>query len=248
MIPHEQAWLLTASRRLYWLLLYLYPASFRAAYGRAMLQLFTDCYRDARAAHGMIGVLALWLRTLGDIGVSVVKERALALARLRQKLQPVAVARPVRVRHHADSFTEGARTALQLAIAETRRYGHARVGTEHLLIGLLGEDGGVAAHVLRDLGVKLPDARYALAFVLPRGSAVLGDEPEVSPRLVTLVDHAAAEARALNHAYVGTEHLLLGLARLSQGAACAILELLGVRPEQLRMQVLRVIQTQHDSG
>lgn len=246
--------LVAVSRRLYQLLLQLYPRSFRRAYGAEMLQLFTDCCLDAIAARGAVGLLDLWLITLGDLARSLVREHRAALWRLRPAPRPALAGGGVAPRR-LDGFTQRAHTAVRLATEEAQALGHCDVHPEHLLLGCLREEGGVAARVLREHGVKLHGARNAVDFIfappLPPGShATVGSassaaagETAFTSHLHTALANAAEEARALGHPYVGTEHLLLALLRIDGGGATSILALGGVRPEGVRARVLEIIET-----
>ena len=138
-------------------------------------------------------------------------------------------------------FTERARRVLVLAAAEARALSHNYVGTEHLLLGLIGERGGVAAKVLANLGVDINNVRSAVEFIVGRGARPVTDEIGLTPRAKTVIELAAGEARSLGHRYVGTEHLLLGLVREGEGIGWGVLESLGVTLEEARGEVSRVL-------
>src|SRR6516164_925735 len=112
-----------------------------------------------------------------------------------------------------DKFTERARKVLQLAQEEAQRFNHNYIGTEHLLLGLVREGEGVAAKVLRNLGVELNKVHSAVAFIRGRGERIILGEIGLTPRANRVIELAADEARRLDHRYLGTEHLLLGLVR-----------------------------------
>ncbi|MER3587982.1 MAG: ATP-dependent Clp protease ATP-binding subunit ClpC, partial [Mastigocladus sp. ERB_26_1] len=104
-----------------------------------------------------------------------------------------------------------------------RRLGHNFVGTEQILLGLLGEGNGVAAKVLTELGVTLKDARREVERIIGRGSGYLPPEIPFTPKVKTLFEQAFKEARSLGHNYIGTEHLLLGLTEAGEGVAAKVL-------------------------
>jgi ATP-dependent Clp protease ATP-binding subunit ClpC len=140
-----------------------------------------------------------------------------------------------------DKFTERARKVLQLAQEEAQRFNHNYIGTEHLLLGLVREGDGVAARVLNNMGVQLPKVRSAVEFIIGRGEgAVIGDIG-LTPRAKKVLELAVDEGRRLNHHYIGTEHLLLGLVRDGEGIAAGVLESLGVNLEKVRAQVMQVV-------
>src|SRR3712207_6782660 len=112
-----------------------------------------------------------------------------------------------------DKFTERARRVLTLAQEEAQRFNHNYIGTEHLLLGLVREGDGVAAKVLANLGVELNKVRSAVEFIIGRGDRAVLGEIGLTPRAKKVIELAVDEARRLNHHYIGTEHLLLGLVR-----------------------------------
>ena len=147
-----------------------------------------------------------------------------------------------------DKFTERARKVLQLAQEEAQRFNHNYIGTEHLLLGLVREGDGVAARVLNNMGVQLPKVRSAVEFIIGRGEgAVIGDIG-LTPRAKKVIELAVDEARRLNHHYIGTEHLLLGLVREGEGIAAGVLESLGVNLEKVRAQVMQVVSQSSTPG
>src|SRR5260370_11146078 len=119
----------------------------------------------------------------------------------------------VNERERFEKFTERARKVLSLAQEEAQRFQHQYIGTEHVLLGLVREGEGVAAQVLRNLGVELNKVRSAVEFSLGRGDLVMLGKMGLTPRAKKFIELADNEARRLNHHYIGTEHLLLGLAR-----------------------------------
>ena len=133
-----------------------------------------------------------------------------------------------------DKFTERARKVLSLAQEEAQRFNHHYIGTEHLLLGLVREGDGVAARVLTNMGVQLPKVRSAVEFIIGRGEGAVIGEIGLTPRAKKVIELAVDEARRLNHNYIGTEHLLLGLVREGEGIAAGVLESLGVNLEKVR--------------
>ena len=140
-----------------------------------------------------------------------------------------------------DKFTERARKVLTLAQEEAQRFNHNYIGTEHLLLGLVREGDGVAAKVLANLGVELPKVRSAVEFIIGRGDRSVTGDIGLTPRAKKVIELAVDEARRLNHHYIGTEHLLLGLVREGEGIAAGVLESLGVSLEKVRNQIIHVL-------
>ena len=144
-------------------------------------------------------------------------------------------------RDRFDKFTERARKVLSLAQEEAQRFNHNYIGTEHLLLGLIREGEGVAAKVLSNLGVELNKVRSAVEFIIGRGDRIVLGEIGLTPRAKKVIELAVDEARRLNHHYIGTEHLLLGLVREGEGIAAGVLESLGVNLEKVRTQTIKVL-------
>ena len=144
-------------------------------------------------------------------------------------------------RDRFDKFTERARKVLSLAQEEAQRFQHNYIGTEHLLLGLVREGEGVAAKVLSNLGVELYQVRNAVEFIIGRGDRIVLGEIGLTPRAKKVIELAVDEARRLNHHYIGTEHLLLGLVREGEGIAAGVLESLGVNLEKVRTQTIQVL-------
>jgi ATP-dependent Clp protease ATP-binding subunit ClpC len=143
-------------------------------------------------------------------------------------------------------FTKRAKQVLQLATEEARAFNHPYIGTEHILLGLIRESEGIAARVLDDLGVKLAQARSAVEFIVGVGESAQANEQELTARAQKVIKYAIEEANRLNHHYIGTEHLLLGLVRNGEGVATGVLDIMGVSLEQVRNQVMRVLR--HGTG
>ncbi|CAA9378575.1 MAG: ATP-dependent Clp protease, ATP-binding subunit ClpC, partial [uncultured Chloroflexia bacterium] len=141
-----------------------------------------------------------------------------------------------------DRFTKRAKQVLSLAQEEARTFNHPYVGTEHILLGLIRDQEGVAGKVLDDLDVKLQKARSAVEFIVGHGEGpTRTDEAELTARAKKVIEYAVEEAKKLNHHYIGTEHLLLGLVRNGEGVATGVLEIMGVSLEQIRTQVQRLL-------
>jgi ATP-dependent Clp protease ATP-binding subunit ClpA len=135
-------------------------------------------------------------------------------------------------------FTERARSVLRLAQEEAQSFNHNYVGTEHLLLGLVSEGEGIAARVLIKMGVRLEQVRHEIEFIIGRGDRIVLGEVGMTPRAKKVLELAVDEARRLNHHYVGTEHLLLGLIREGEGIAARVLEKFGVDLREARQNVL----------
>src|SRR5258706_10583173 len=138
------------------------------------------------------------------------------------------------------NFTPRAQQALALARREADRFNHNFVGTEHLLLGLIRLGQGVAVNVLQKLGLDLETVRMEVEKQVGVGpdQKMLGNIP-YTPRVKKVLVLATKEARALNHTYVGTEHILLGLLREGDGVAARVLKNLGVNIEQTRQEILK---------
>ncbi len=140
-----------------------------------------------------------------------------------------------------ERFTEKAIKVIMLAQEEARRLGHNFVGTEQILLGLIGEGTGVAAKVLKSLGVNLKDSRIEVEKIIGRGSGFVAVEIPFTPRAKRVLELSLEEARQLGHNYIGTEHLLLGLIREGEGVAARVLENLNVDLTKIRTQVIRML-------
>ncbi len=140
-----------------------------------------------------------------------------------------------------DKFTERTRRVLSLAQEEAQRFQHNYIGTEHLLLGLVRQQDGIAARVLKNSGVDLGKVRSTVEFIIGRGDHIILGEISLTPRAKRVLEFAIDEARQLNHPYIGTEHLLLGLVREGDGIAVGALESLGVSLVHLRAETLKVI-------
>lgn len=141
-----------------------------------------------------------------------------------------------------ERFTDRARKVMQLANQEAQRFNHEYIGTEHILLGLVKEGSGVAANVLKNLDVDLRKIRIEVENIVQPGPDIvtMGKLPQ-TPRAKKVIEYAMEEARNLNHNYVGTEHLLLGLLREQEGVAAQVLMNLGLKLEDVREEVLNLL-------
>ncbi len=140
-----------------------------------------------------------------------------------------------------ERFTEKAIKVIMLAQEEARRLGHNFVGTEQVLLGLIGEGTGIAAKTLKSMGVTLKDARVEVEKIIGRGSGFVAVEIPFTPRAKRVLELSWDEARQLGHNYIGTEHLLLGLIREGEGVAARVLENLGVDLNKVRSNVVKML-------
>jgi len=147
-----------------------------------------------------------------------------------------------------DKFTDRARKVLTYAQDEAQRFDHNYIGTEHLLLGLVREGEGVAAQVLKNMGLELAKVRSAVEFIIGRGDRPVMGEVGLTPGGKRVIELAIDEARQLGQNYIGTEHLLLGLVREGEGIAAGVLESLGVNLDKVRHEVIRVISQEESPG
>jgi ATP-dependent Clp protease ATP-binding subunit ClpC len=138
-----------------------------------------------------------------------------------------------------EHFTSEAIRVIMLAQEEARRLGHNFVGTEQILLGLMGEGTGIAAKVLAELGVTLKDARREVEKIIGRGSGFVPPEIPFTPKVKNLFEQSFREAHGLGHNYINTEHLLLGLTETGEGVAAKVLQNLGVDLHSVRVAVMR---------
>jgi ATP-dependent Clp protease ATP-binding subunit ClpC len=141
-----------------------------------------------------------------------------------------------------ERFTDRARKVMQLANQEAQRFNHEYIGTEHILLGLVKEGSGVAANVLKNLDIDLRKIRLEVEKLVQSGPEMvtIGKLPH-TPRAKKVIEYSMEEARNLNHNYVGTEHILLGLLREQDGVAAQVLMNLGMKLEDVREEVLSLL-------
>src|SRR6201995_2904812 len=141
-----------------------------------------------------------------------------------------------------ERFTDRARKVMQLANQEAQGFNHQYIGTEHILLGLVKEGSGVAANVLKNLEIDLRKIRLEVEKIVQSGPdmVTMGKLPQ-TPRAKKVIEYSIEEARNLNHNYVGTEHLLLGLLREQEGVAAQVLMNLGLKLEDGREEVLNLL-------
>jgi ATP-dependent Clp protease ATP-binding subunit ClpC len=140
-----------------------------------------------------------------------------------------------------DKFSERARRVLTYAQEEAQNLNHNYIGTEHILLGMVREEDGVAARVLASMDVNLAKLRSAVEFVIGRGEKPSSGETGLTSRAKKVIELAIDEARTLNHNYIGTEHLLLGLLREGEGVAAGVLDSFGITIDKTRAEITRVL-------
>jgi len=140
-----------------------------------------------------------------------------------------------------EKFSERARRVLTLAQEEARSLNHSYIGTEHILLGLVREEEGVAAKVLLNLGASLSKVRSAVEFIIGHGEKSSSGEIGLTPRAKKVIELAIDEARHLGHNYIGTEHLLLGLLHEGEGVAAGVLNSLSITLERVRTEITRTL-------
>jgi ATP-dependent Clp protease ATP-binding subunit ClpA len=145
-----------------------------------------------------------------------------------------------------ERFTERARQVVVFAQDESRQFGHDYVGTEHILLGLLREEQGVAAHALESLGVELERVRADIDRIVGKCDDIARGQIPFTPRLQKVFERSLREALSLGNDYIGTEHLLLGLVRERGGVASRILLEFGAAPEKIRNEITRVLNAPGD--
>ena len=146
-----------------------------------------------------------------------------------------------------ERFTEKADKVIELAEKESKRLGHCHLGTEQILLGLIEEGTGVAAKVLKSLGVNLKDSRIEVEKIIERGSGYVPIEVPFTIRAKRVLKLSLEEATQLGNNYIGTEHLLLGLIRVGEGVAARVLENLGIDITKIRRQVIRILGEQEEN-
>src|ERR1700738_2118632 len=148
-----------------------------------------------------------------------------------------------------ERFTDRARKVMQLANQEAQRFNHEYIGTEHILLGLVKEGSGVAANVLKNLDIDLRKIRLEVEKIVQSGPdmVTMGKLPQ-TPRVKKVIEYSIEEARNLNHNYVGTEHLLLGLLREQESVAAQVLMNLGLKLENVGEEIRSLLGHNMDSG
>ncbi|MBN1139708.1 MAG: ATP-dependent Clp protease ATP-binding subunit [Anaerolineae bacterium] len=140
-----------------------------------------------------------------------------------------------------DRFTKRARRVLTRAQEEARNLNHRYIGTEHLLLGLVSEEGSVAMRVLHELGIAADQVRQSVERMVGRGTRPFYTQPTLTPRTKRVIELSVEEARRLGHHYIGTEHLLLGLVREGEGVAVDVLRQLGATPEKIEERIVHIV-------
>lgn len=140
-----------------------------------------------------------------------------------------------------ERFTDKALQAIMLAQEESRRLGHNFVGTEQILLGLLGEGSGIAARALKACGVNIKDTRLEVERLVGRGSGFVSVEIPFTPRAKKVLETAMKQSRDYHHSYINTEHLLLAIINDENGVGNRILVNMGVNLSKLRMEVLSMM-------
>ena len=135
-----------------------------------------------------------------------------------------------------EKFSERARKVLSLAQEEAQRFKHNYIGTEHILLGLSKESEGVAAKVLSSLGIESNKIQSSVEFIIGQGDRQTPKSLGLTPRAKKVIELSVDEARRLNHQYIGTEHILIGLLREGEGIAAGVLESLGANLEDVRKE------------
>jgi ATP-dependent Clp protease ATP-binding subunit ClpC len=147
-----------------------------------------------------------------------------------------------------ERFTQRARRVLSLAHQEAERLKHDTIRTEHLLLGLIEDDGGIAGRVLRELGLEVDRVKELIERMGGGSGTAKGGKIDLDAGTQQVLEYAIEEARRMGHHYIGTEHLLLGLVRFNDGLAMDVLRRLGVTPEQIRRQTRRILQESSSSA
>jgi ATP-dependent Clp protease ATP-binding subunit ClpC len=145
-------------------------------------------------------------------------------------------------------FTNRARKVLTYAQDEAQRFNHSYIDTEHLLLALVREGDSTAARVLETMGVELAKVRTAVEFLIGRGVVPVVGEVGLTPNAKRVIELAIDEARRLDHHYIGTEHLLLGLVREGEGLAAGVLESVGVTLDRTRARIVSLDEREDKPG
>ncbi len=163
------------------------------------------------------------------------------LGQLVRKFFGGKVSSPGQASEAFNKFTRRARRALQLAQEEAQRLHHNYMGTEHLLLGLVREDRGIAALVLKSQGVELEAVRAKVQFIIGQGKHDVAGEVPLTPRAKEVLALAVEEALQLSHRFIGTEHLLLGMLREGKGVGARVLRELGVDLKTTRARTIELL-------
>jgi ATP-dependent Clp protease ATP-binding subunit ClpC len=140
-----------------------------------------------------------------------------------------------------EPFSERARRSVVLAQEEAQRLGNTYIGTEHVLLGIISENENVAAKILEHFNITLTRVRQEVEAIVGRSTRTSNPNLEFTPRSKKVIELAFDEARRLNHNYLGTEHLLLGILDEGHGIAARVITNLGVKPEKLRQYIMRIV-------
>ena len=146
-----------------------------------------------------------------------------------------------------ERFTDRARRVIVLAQEEARMLNHNYIGTEHILLGLIHEGEGVAAKALESLGISLDAVRQQVEEIIGQGQQAPSGHIPFTPRAKKVLELSDRETRALGHAYIGTEHILLGLIREGDGVAAQVLVKLGADLNRVRQQVIQLLRGSRDA-
>jgi excisionase family DNA binding protein len=152
---------------------------------------------------------------------------------------------PVHLTSQFDLFTKQAHNVFALAQEEAQRFQHNYIGTEHLLLGLIGERDGLASQILSNLEVEAAPVRDAVLSIIGHGKQTVHGELALTPRTKKVIELALEDAQGLGDRLIGTEHLLLGLLREGGGIAAGVLENCGLNLQQVRTETLRMLREQH---
>jgi len=201
--------------------------------------------------HLLLGILregeGVAVRMLENLGLDPQRLRTLVLENIRRRDSAAEQVAEISLQTRASLFeriVEKDITVFMLAQEEARRLGHNFVGTEQLLLGLIGEGSGLGAKTLESFGVNLRDARVEVEKIIGRGSGFVAIEIPFTPRAKRVLELSWDEARQLGHNFIGSEHLLLGLIREGEGVAARVLENLGVNLHDIRPQVMKMLAEQ----
>jgi ATP-dependent Clp protease ATP-binding subunit ClpA len=204
-----------------------------------------------KLGHSHVGTEHLLLglvREAEGIGSGVLESLHVSLENVRQQVLKFRGVRPVPSGESRQGlfshFDDGAKRALALAQEEATRLNHSYIGTEHLLLGLVHDERGVAGMALGSVGVDLEKARGALEVIVGRGDVAHTGEITLSPRAKKVIQFALGEATGFGDVQIGTGHLLLGLVRDADSVACGMLESLRVSPEAVRREVVAILESQ----